>query len=54
MSADQNRPVPVPELVEEEVEEEVAQEEEGEPAEELPVIDENGVVYLTRTTKKGG
>ena len=25
-----------------------------EPEEPKPVIDENGVVYLTRTTKKGG
>ena len=36
-------------------EEQVSEEEAAEePKEELPVVDENGVVHLTRTTTKGG
>lgn len=42
---------PEPEEQTEEQEDEQAEEE---PAKPLPVVDENGVVHLTRTTAKGG
>lgn len=57
MGSEELRPSPELELVEDVEAQESTEnnsETEEETAEPLPVIDEDGVVHLTRTTKKGG